>query len=186
MKKHLFFLIVLLCPLFLFSQKAESILIGDFFAGGVVFWLDGNGSGLVCAITDQEINRDNTLKWGCMNNDIDGADDTIIGTGKQNTIDIVADCNTTGIVADVCSKLSLNGYEDWFLPSKDELNEMYLNKAAIDARAIAMGGTGFGRNFYWSSTEYDTEKAYWQYFLNGVQEKDDKRVALNVRAVRAF
>ena len=72
--------------------------------------------GLVCSITDQEINRDNTLKWGCMNNDINGADGTKIGTGIQNTIDIVADCKTPNIVAHVCSKLSLNEHEDWFLP----------------------------------------------------------------------
>ena len=57
--------------------------IGDLYQGGIVFWLDGNGGGLIAALTDQS-----GAQWGCYGALISGADGTAIGTGNQNTIDI--------------------------------------------------------------------------------------------------
>jgi len=146
--------------------------IGDTYQGGIVFWLDGNGGGLIAAPTDQP----SFAEWGCYGNTT-GADGTAIGTGNQNTIDIEAGCTTAGIAADICANLTLGGYSDWFLPSKDELNEMYLNKAAIG---------GFFNNLYWSSTEFDSYNAWSQDFFNGYQFNYSKYFDFNVRAVRAF
>ena len=157
-------------------------VIGDFRDGGVVFYVDATGQhGLVCAVSDQSTGAE----WGCYGNAISGADGTAIGTGAQNTIDIEAGCTTDGIAADICANLSLNGYTDWFLPSKDELNEMYSNKATINATAIANGGSGFG-NSYWSSTEYNSNYAWKQGFYDGAQSSSGKNYAGRVRAVRAF
>jgi len=168
------------------GTTTDPLIIGDFHEGGVVFYLNGSGGGLVCAVTDQDYNGDFTLEWGCFGTTISGADGTGIGTGAQNTIDIVAGCTTTGIAAYVCSELGLNGYGDWFLPSKDELNEMYQNKVAINNTAIANGGTAFVSTTYWSSSEDDDNFAGLQYFSNGYQGSLDKNGASRVRAVRAF
>ena len=131
------------------------------------------GHGLISAPTNQS----NGAQWGCYGMNVTGADGTAIGTGNQNTIDIEAGCTTAGIAADICANLTLGGYSDWFLPSKDELNEMYLNKAAIG---------GFPYTHYWSSTESDFGNAWFQNFDYGGQGNNLKYVTYSVRAVRAF
>jgi hypothetical protein len=158
------------------------LAIGDFYQGGVIFYLDGSGGGLVCAVSDQSTGTE----WGCQGTEISGADGTAIGTGAQNTIDIEAGCTTPVIAADICANLSLNGYTDWFLPSKDELNAMFQNKAAIDATAIANGGAAFVSNGRWSSSEDGNDGAWLQYFDSGYQDYYLKSSAGRVRAVRAF
>jgi hypothetical protein len=79
-----------------------------------------------------------------------------------------------------CDTLTLNGYSDWRLPSKEELNQLYLKKDTIG---------GFTLNTYWSSTEYDGYSAWFQYFSVGIQDgtyKNGRYSRCNVRAVRAF
>jgi len=157
--------------------------IGDFHRGGVIFYLNSSGGGLVCAVSDQS----STAEWGCWGTDITGADGTTTGTGAQNTIDIEAGCTTPGIAADICANLTLNGYTDWFLPSLNELHRMQIEKAAIDATAIANGGTAFSNGYYWSSSEYDSNNAYRVLFDNGIQDFINKENTNSVtRAVRAF
>ncbi|MCP4002223.1 MAG: DUF1566 domain-containing protein, partial [Gammaproteobacteria bacterium] len=95
-------------------------------------------------------------------------------------------CTTPGIAADICINLSLNGYADWFLPSRSELNEMYAYKTAIDATAIANGGSAFVSDTYWSSTEGFSHNAWRQSFNNGQQIPLNKDITIRVRAVRAF
>jgi PKD repeat protein len=161
-------------------------VIGDFHDGGIVFYLDGIGGGLVCAVS----NLPNS-EWGCYATNITGAGGTAIGTGSQNTIDIVnANCSPyfsgSTIAANECANLSLNGYTDWFLPSKDELNQMYVNKAAINPTATANGGSAFATDYYWSSSEDSSHDAWIQYFNDGSQDDYGKGYTANVRAVRAF
>jgi len=71
----------------------------------------------------------------------------------------------------------LNGYSDWFLPSKDELNQLYLQKNVVG---------GFANDDYYSSSEYNASAAWFQYFGTGYQERDNKIDPDYVRAVRAF
>lgn len=165
-------------------------VIGDFRDGGIVFWVDPNDDtkGLVCAVADQSLA---SADWGCYSltspTTINGADGTAVGTGAQNTVDIVADCTTSGTAADICSNLSLGGFSDWFLPSKDEMTEMYNNKGAINTTAAANSGASFDEGvLYWTSSEFDANKAYDFYFFSGLTEGTLKLNTFNVRAVRAF
>ena len=76
-----------------------------------------------------------------------------------------------------CADYTVGQYNDWFLPSKYELNLLYENKNAIG---------GFGGGYYWSSTESDNGYAWRQYFASGNQTSSNKDLTTNVRAVRAF
>ena len=167
-------------------EAMEPATIGDFRAGGVVFWVDpaDNTHGLVCSVSDQD--GGSGIQWFNGSYTTTGATATAIGTGQANTTAIVNNQGAGSYAAQVCNDFVENSYADWFLPSKDELNQMYQNKATIDATAIANEGSVFASDYYWSSTEYNFGYAWVQDFYNGYQDDDDKHNTYYVRAVRAF
>jgi Protein of unknown function (DUF1566)/Bacterial Ig-like domain (group 1) len=157
-------------------------VIGDFKFGGVIFYIDDTEKhGLVCAVTDQS----SSAEYGCSGT-VTGATGTAIGTGAQNTIDIEAGCTTAGTAADLCANLTLNSFSDWFLPSKDELNEMNLNKAKINTTALANSGASFTSGAYWSSSE-SADIGAWAYrFSTNEPLPSLKTSTICVRAIREF
>jgi hypothetical protein len=118
-----------------------------------------------------------TAPWGCAGTVIIGADGDAIGTGAQNTVDIVAGCSETGTAARLCIDLVNGGYSDWYLPSQDELNQLYLNRVAIG---------NFTNNYYISSTEKNDSNALGQNFNDGIPTIYDKSDSSYVRAIRTF
>ncbi|MBK8504665.1 MAG: DUF1566 domain-containing protein [Saprospiraceae bacterium] len=154
------------------------------YAGGIIFYMEPDGTGLVAAPTDQSTSAGS--EWGCFETLISGADGTAIGTGAQNTIDIQSDCTTTGIAAYICANLDLNGFNDWFLPSKDELNEMYM-KIGQGASGANINIGGFADLRYWSSSEFNAFAAWRQdFFVDDDVLPDAKSSYRLVRAIRAF
>lgn len=158
------------------------IIIGDSYQGGILAYIfqsgdpgyvEGETHGLIAAASDQSTDAE----WGCSGRTISGADGTALGTGAQNTTDILTDCTEADIAAKLCADYSNEGYDDWYLPSKDELNKLYLNQTAVGAFVSAE---------YWSSSEYSYRTAWEQYFGNGYQYNYNKDDAYRVRAVRAF
>jgi uncharacterized repeat protein (TIGR02543 family) len=149
-------------------------------AGGLIFYDKGSVSDgwryLEAAPSDQSTGG---AEWGCYETSIPGADGTAVGTGKQNTIDIENGCPTAGIAARLCTSYDGGGYDDWFLPSRDELNLMYENLKVA-------GVGGFAGDRYWSSSEVNATHARDQDFSNGGQHSNYKSLTLRVRAVRAF
>ena len=145
--------------------------IGENFGGGIIFYIDSTSQNmLISSTTDQGI-----APWGCMGTLIGTS--TAIGTGQTNTTAIVNGCNATGIAARICNDLVLNGYEDWFLPSKDELNQMYIQKNIIGS---------FTDNIYINSSEEGSDGAWGQHFYWGLQSTNSKSYTAYVRAIRAF
>ena len=153
--------------------RDRSFVIGQSYGGGIIFYIDGTGQhGLISAATDQSAGAG----WGCEGTPIAGTS-TAIGTGQANTTAIVNGCALGGIAARICDNLILNGYNDWFLPSKDELNQMYIQRAIIG---------GLIGDIYWSSTQYNDNNAWLQGFINGTQTFAGKDWTHYVRAIRAF
>jgi hypothetical protein len=166
--------------------------IGDVFEGGVVFYvaptpidLDGDGTldnGLVCALSDSA----GFIGWGCDGTDLPSVPNVTsgptgsgaeIGDGITNTNGILTDCPTAP------AALAARSFgPEWFLPSANELNQMYVNKATLEAVA---GFTAFS-SFYWSSTESNSNIAWFQYFSSGNHSNGFKYGTVFVRAVRAF
>jgi len=202
----------------LFVDGNNSVLsIGDSYGGGLIFYLDGKGGGLITAPSDQAAQDPNyfgpfwvALKsgahWGCGGYHTPGAKGTAIGTGQQNTMDIVAFCNfeDNPTAAAICANLNLGGYDDWFLPSRDELSLMYRNIGQGNALGLGnIGGfsdleEGFSI-FYWSSSQHydspdpynplgdDIYHAWGLMFSNGTLEwQNDKDYGHFVRAIRDF
>ncbi|MBE3144795.1 MAG: DUF1566 domain-containing protein [Planctomycetes bacterium] len=168
------------------------IAIGDNYQGGKIAyifqsidpgWVLGQKHGLIAAAADQ---GDVDTVWGCYDFAITGADGTVLGTGNQNTIDIMnitTGCPTEGIAARLCGDLVLNGYSDWFLPSMNELAAMREGLASTPTDRTLYG---FADAYYWSSSEYSDAAACGQHFNNGTQENSNKNNGARVRAVRAF
>ncbi|HDQ03675.1 MAG TPA: DUF1566 domain-containing protein, partial [Deltaproteobacteria bacterium] len=120
--------------------------------------------------------------------------DSRIGYGRSNTQRIMAwlASNPQGdiIAAQFCDELSYGGYNDWFLPSQDELNKMWVNLARgtndDDGIATYSPVGDFRRDIYWSSTESDRDGAMGRSFFHGEAAYFWKQFGRQVRAVRAF
>jgi len=155
--------------------------------GGTIFYVDMNrpvGSQYFEAACAGWTNNcdgttpDPTAEWGCFGIPIAGADGLAIGTGEQNTAEILAGCATPGIAARLANDYTNSGESDWFLPSRDELNEMYVKQ-------ITIGGFS-STGAYWSSSGYLGYGAWSQNFYYGYQSSYYKYNTFYVRPVRSF
>ena len=170
------------------TVNSAAVAVGDSYGGGIVVYIDGTGQhGLIAATADQS----DGIAWitgGSTQTTLNGNTSTDLGTGAANTAAIIAQAvaalngDLSTYAAGVCddytnTETGTGVYSDWFLPSKDELNKLFLNKDDIG---------GFADGDYWSSSENSATSAWGQYFLNGYQGYYYKGGTLRVRAVRAF
>jgi hypothetical protein len=166
---------------FSLSKVIPVYTIGQAALGGKIAYITGGGSsgtsGLVAAVSDLA----GLPTWGCQGTSISGADGYAIGTGNQNTIDIMAGCATAGIAARLCGDLTEGGYSDWYLPSANELMALYTNRVAIGNFKTS------GQTTYWSSTEQSSTHAETVDFeFTPGPWGLNKSAGRSVRAVRSF
>ncbi len=153
--------------------------IGDDFGGGIIFYIDETGEhGLIVSKSDQA----SSAKWGCGGTNISTSAE--LGAGKQNTANIIAGCATAGIAARICDDLDLNGFQDWYLPSIDELS-------MLDKNLYETGLYTFPNfTYYLSSTASDANFASylsfeWDY-TGGLNKNIGDTQYSQVRAIRSF
>ena len=159
--------------------------IGESYGGGKVFFVYDNGKhGLIAASSDQS----NAIRWWGGSNTNTRARGNGVGAGLKNTAIIIANqgpVDGNAFAATICNEyyvtetvgLVTTTYGDWYLPSKYELNLLYLKKSEVG---------GFANWYYWSSTEIDSGWSSLQYFANGVNYRVNKNLTYAVRAIRAF
>ncbi len=168
--------------------------VGDSYGGDIVAYiLQDNGDdpddpgyvagehhGLIAATADAK----STMPWSNITSTLVGTTGTALGDGQANTTlivnQIVDTIHCTSGAAYYCDNLTEGGHNDWFLPSKDELNKLYINKDVIGSFADDAD------DCYWSSSEYDAGFAWYQDFSNGSQDHAHKYSTGWVRAVRVF
>jgi hypothetical protein len=156
-------------------------------AGGIIFYenlnyVDDGWRYLEAAPFDQSAGA----KWSCFRTSIPGAGGTAVGTGRQNTADMMAACQEPGSAAYLCANLSINGVRGWYLPSRGELALMYRNLKAAGIGDFRDGG--LTDNFsYWTSTQSSADMAEHIDFADaGRHHSDDKDFPRRVRAIRSL
>jgi hypothetical protein len=161
-----------------FSQSSVTHFIGEYFGGGIIFYLDLSGKhGLIASPVDFE----EAAVWS-RKDTLNGVKDTALGAGSGNTRRIIKVQGFPESEADTyaaleCIGLIINGYQDWYLPSLGELNEMYKNKKIIG---------GFQAFSYWSSSEINATQAWFKNFNDGSQIRQVKTAGYALRAIRRF
>jgi Protein of unknown function (DUF1566) len=167
-------------------------VIGQSYGGGKIAYILQSGDlgystlvthGLIAAATDQSAG----IVWAIPAYQatlVPGGTLTAIGTGSANTDKIIAQNGAGSTYAAGLARAYTDGvYHDWYLPSKDELNTLYLSQGAIG---------GFAATYYWSSFQRDPEPQYaWAQLFgsgdrSGAQDYGDKYRTNRVRAVRTF
>ena len=166
-----------------------NLQIGNQHAGGIIFYIDETGEhGLVAAMEDIE----GTYEWGCYGTDINGNNSNVspelegIGTGLQNTLEIVSECSETPIAASEALAYESEGYSDWYIPSKDELLEMYYTIGNGCPEGDIGGFDTINQPHYWSSSEYYIYNAFGVDFSYGGTFDLNKDYSFRVRVIRAF
>ena len=153
---------------------------------GIVFYItDGGLHGLEAAPSLWDGGSvDPKSVWSNVDGSVVGTD-TAIGTGLANSDAIIAQLGHTTSAAKLCRDYTGGGKTDWFLPSKDELIELWTQRATVG---------GFVVDFYWSSSEasdpsIDPSIFAWliSFYPDGIAyPKISKADSYYVRPVRAF
>jgi hypothetical protein len=148
------------------GSRMKPFFVGEQYGGGIVFYVDRSGRhGLIASPT----NLSSAKPWGCSGMLIANSS-PVLGAGPSNTASVSMNCSDSSTAAISCELSNIDGYDDWFLPSKDELNII----------------GGFISYYYWSSTEISGSDAWYQNFADGLQFSTDKASYLLVRPVRRF
>ena len=151
--------------------------------GGKVFYVHASGTfacgetlASTCRYLEAAPSDHSSIVTWCSNTSSSlGVTATGIGSGMSNTT--TADSTCTSGAIQVAADYTNNSKTDWHLPSKDELAQLYNQRATV-------GGFGFGR--YWSSSEFDDGRTWGLNFLSGSQAYYTKNNTYSVRPVRAF
>ena len=163
------------------TMNNNSHIVGESFGGGIIAYIFQNGDpgfianqqhGIIVAPQDQSVGA----QWGC-NGTYLGTTQGAIGTGYLNTASISSNCGTS-TSSYICHSLQLGGYNDWFLPSLEEMSKVYQNKDSIG---------GFVNDYYWTSCEQDNPGGAWVVsFVFGNWLPFSRTNLYHVRAIRFF
>ncbi len=163
------------------SSKKETTVnarlkIGSPYGGGIVFFIGNTKQhGLIALDKDLKTGTESTFQWGCNGHTLGASS---FDDGKQNTSTIVNSCSLGA--GRICADLEANGFNDWYLPARNELDLIYSARNSIPEFS----------NVYWSSTESTFDSASRAYYFDASDgrwiEIALKTAKFNVRPIRQF
>jgi hypothetical protein len=146
-------------------------------AGGWIFYDKGNSDNGWRYLEASPHDLSTGISWSNGKSIETGATDEAVGSGKSNTDKIIRSQGSGEYAAKICAGYRGGSKNDWFLPSKDELNLMFnfFYKNSTE---------GLTESYYWSSSESRITHAWYQ----GVDFSNPtiKYTTNSVRAIRAF
>lgn len=163
------------------SSSTPSYAVGDFAQGGVIFWLSPDGRhGKVVSIH----NIENVNQWSNITNIAVGHSARSLTNGAGNTAAIINQPGHETSAAQICSDFVYGGYNDWYLPAKNECDLVFSHQMTIDATALINGGDIL-LSLLWTSTELNFTDA--RVSSSGVFSSNQKSSTSNaLRPIRAF
>ncbi len=147
-------------------------------AGGWIFYDKGYSSDGWRYLEASPEDQSSGIQWYNGKTVVIGTTEKSLGSGKINTQNIIAAQGKGEYAASICANYRGGGKSDWFLPSKDELEKLY-------KFMVKTGIGGSESDYYWSSTEYDADYA-WYTGVNLSNPGGTKYSPNMVRAIRAF
>ena len=174
-------------------------IVAYIFKPGDLGYVKGMIHGFISATTDQSVPQQNSKKIICNSvwtykTNLVGNTLTTIGSGGLNTQNII---NSGAIVVAyyypyydgvirVCTNYTSGGFKDWVLPSKDELNILFINRDKIGGFTKETDSRVGNYAWYWSSSEFDVNNAWMLDFSDGTITSRSKQFAGGARAIRYF
>jgi len=175
-----------------FTPGVEKHTPGEFFGGGIIFWLDSTGlHGYIAAIRDGNYHGIFEIPWGCYGQEITAGNRAQSKSkGADNTLAIISSCALEEIAARYCHDLSVSEdgqtWDDWYLPAIDELNLLYKHREMLE---------NLGGQYYWSSTSHSSGAASVIDFLDGRHHGANRNIpniagpvaaGIHMRPIRGF
>ena len=158
----------------------ERFLLGDTLDGGIIAYiLQPTDSGYVPGRTKGLLVAPQDLSdgvWGCLGIDVVGTS-SAFGAGPENTNRIVSECSDPNAAAALCDALSIQGFSDWYLPSREELKAISQNKFVIG---------GFQNKKYWSSSQITINSAWVIDFVTDFEFGEVKSETHAIRPIKSF
>ncbi len=174
-------------PIGFIKPPPVNVTVGQSYGGGIVAYIftssdpgyvAGQTHGLIAATSD--LYNGNKIKWNNGTNIFTNATETAIGKGLVNTNMIITTQGNNGVyAAKICKDYRGGGFNDWYLPSINELRKLSQNRLSIG---------GFKNHYYWSSTETNQSLAVDLLITDPIYVGSyNKEVADDyVRAIRSF
>ncbi|BDB57323.1 beta strand repeat-containing protein [Flavobacterium ammonificans] len=197
---------------FIGGATSEPLVVGSSYKGGKIAYIFQSGdpgyvAGEFHGIIASNSDLSNGIRWGQGNDGLSTTYDCVnrhsasgfalpcaIGAGRSNTSLIIAsntESSPTDYAALICSNYSVvsNGvtYNDWFLPSKDEMLKLYQNKNLIGGLFYDSTNASSKSNWYWTSSgDVFQDRATDVNSSNANNSRSFRGSLLSVRAVMYF